>query len=106
MITDDGRRGAPLGQRVPKDVEDTRDLVPLAAASTNSSAAVPIQNQHTLEPLPGNLDQIPEIDKPDLMRRRRRPGAFSRVRDPWLLWGSRMRLFVECHHLPHGGMAI
>jgi hypothetical protein len=106
MIADDSLRGTPLRQRVPKDVEDTRDIVPLAATRSNERATLPIKNQHTVEPVPGNLDEIPEIDKPGLMRGRRRLGAFRRVGDPGLPRRVRMRLLVERHHLPDGGMAI
>jgi hypothetical protein len=105
MITDDGLRGAPLRERVPKDVEDTRDIVPLEAARSDDRATIPINNQHTLEPLPGNLDERPESDTPDLMRRRRRLGALSGVRNTWLPGRSRMRLLVQGDHLPDGGMA-
>ena len=57
MITDDGLRSAPLRQRLPKDVEDTREILPLEATRSNDRATIPIKNQHTVEPLPGNLDE-------------------------------------------------
>jgi hypothetical protein len=106
MIADDGLRGAPLRQRLPKDVEDAREILPLQAARSNDRATIPIKNQHTVEPVPGNLDEIPEIDKPGLMRGRRRLRAFRRVGDPGLPRRVRMRLLGERHHLPDGGMAI
>src|SRR2546423_815536 len=106
MITDDGLRGAPLGQRLPKDVEDTREILPLEAARSDDRATIPIKNQPAIEPLPGNLDKIPEIDKPGLMRGCRRLGAFRRIRDTGLPRWVRMGLLVERNHLPDGGVAI
>jgi hypothetical protein len=106
MIAADSLRGPPLRQRLPKDVEDTRAILPLAATRSNDRATIPIKHQYTVEPVPGNLDARAEIDKPGLMRGRRRLGAFRRVGDPGLSRRVRMRLLVERHHLPDGGMAI
>jgi hypothetical protein len=58
MSTDDGLRGAPLRERVPKDLEDPREILPLEAARSDDGPTVSIKNQHTIEPLPGNLDEI------------------------------------------------
>ena len=105
MITDHGLRGAPLRERVPKDLEDPREILPLEAARAHDGTTIPIKNQHTIEPLPGNLDQIAQVDKPDLMGSRRLLGAFRRVWDTGLPRRVRMGLLVEGHHLPDGGMA-
>src|SRR5262245_24223749 len=106
MITDHGLWGAPLRQRLSKDLHDPAEILPLAAARPHARATVAIQNQRTIEPVPGNLDEIPEIDKPGLMWGGRRLGTFRWIGDPGLPRWARMRLFVECHHLPHGSMAI
>src|ERR671938_1759545 len=106
MITDDGPRGAPLGQRMPKDLEDTRKILPLTAACTHDGPAIAIKDQDAIEPLARDLHQIPEIDKPDLMGRGCRLRAFVRIGTALLRLRARMGLFVERHHLPDGGMAI
>ena len=44
MIPDDGLWGTPLCERVPKDVEDTRKMLPLKAARPDNSPTIAIKN--------------------------------------------------------------
>jgi hypothetical protein len=81
-------------------------MLPRAAACSDDGPTVPINNQPTLEPLSGHLDQRPESDTPDLRRRCRRPGACGGLRDPGLPWRARRRLLRECHPLPDRGRAL
>src|SRR6516165_1734715 len=106
MVTDYGTGGAPPRQGVAKDVEHTREILPLEAAGPYYGATVAIKDQDTIEPLLRYLDQIPHIHKPHLMRGRGLGGAFARVRDSRLSLGAGMRVVIEGDHLPDGGVAI
>src|ERR1044072_6965288 len=81
MVTDHSLRATPLRERLSQDLNDPAEIVPLAAARPHHRTTVSIKNQHTIEPVPGNLDEISEIDEPDLVWGRRRPGAFRWVGD-------------------------
>jgi hypothetical protein len=48
MITDDFLRGAPLRQRLTKDVEETREILPLNASRSDDGPAIAIKDQHTI----------------------------------------------------------
>ena len=58
MVTDHFLRGTPLGQRLTKDLEDAREILPLKAAGADDGPTIAIKDQHTVEPLSVNLDQI------------------------------------------------
>jgi hypothetical protein len=106
MITDDFFRGAPLRQRLPKDVEDTREILSLEASRSNDGPTIAIKNQHTIKPLSINLDQITQVGKPDLMGSRGLLGAFVRIRLAGLpLWVG-MGLLIKGNHLPDRRMPI
>lgn len=106
MVADHFLRGPPLAQGVPKDLEQPRQILAFKAARPNNRAAVAIEDQHAIEPLSLNLHEILHIDKPDLMRRRRLLGAFSRGGETGRGRRRGMRLFVEGDQVPDGGMAI
>src|SRR5215813_7347915 len=106
MITDDFLRGTPLRQRLTKDVEDTREILPLTASRPDDGPTIAIKDQHTIKPLSANLDQIAQVGKPDLMGSRRLLGAFCRVRKMGLPLRVGMGRLVQSHHLPDGRVAI
>src|SRR5262252_6875164 len=106
MVTDHSLRGTPLRERLAKDLHDPAEILPLAAARPHDRTTVAIKNQHTIEPVPGNLDERSEIDEPDLVWGCRRPGAFRWVGDPRLPRRARMRLLIQGDHLPASRMAI
>lgn len=106
MITDDFLGSAPLYQGLPQDVEDTREILPLKATGSDDGPTIAIKDQHTVEPLSVNLDQIAQVNKPDLMGSRRLLGAFCRVWKTGLPRRVGMGLLVEGDHLPDGRVAI
>src|SRR5262245_4735938 len=106
MGTDHSLRGTPLRERLAQDLHDPAEMSPLAAARRYDRTTVSSKNQHTREPGPGNLDEISEIDEPDLVWGCRRPGAFRWGGDPRLPRRARMRLLIQGDHLPDSRMAI
>jgi hypothetical protein len=83
-----------------------REVLPVETPGAHEGPAVAVENQDAVEPVSVDLDEIPEIRKPDLMWSHGLQGPFCGVRAPWLLWWPGMGLFVEGHHLPDGGVAI
>jgi hypothetical protein len=74
-------------------------------SGSHEGSALAVEREDAVEPVPLDLDQIPYIDKPDLMRSGGVPGTFVRIWWAFVPSGW-MRTFVEGHHLPHGGVAI
>ena len=106
MITDDRLRRPPLGNGLPEDLDQRRDMLPIDAAGSHDRSAVAVEDEHAVEPAPVDLDQLPEVGTPDLMGRRGLFGTCVWGERALRARGSERRLFVEGDHLPDGRMAI
>jgi hypothetical protein len=105
MIADDGLRRAPLGDRLAADVDDAGEMLAVEPAGAHEGAAIAVEQEDAVEPVPPARDPIPDIDTPDLMRGRGAPGTFVGIRWACVPRG-RMRTCIEGHPLPHGGVAL
>lgn len=106
MITDDFLRSAPLDDRLGHDLDHAAEILPLTATRSDDGPTRAIKDPHTVEPLPVNLDQLAQVDKPDLLGRRRLLGAFCRGWKTGLPLRVGMGLLVQSDHLPDGRVAI
>lgn len=88
------------------DVEPARERLPLEAAGSDDRPAVPLKEQQAIAPVPIDLDQIPPIHTPDLVRDSRPLRAFLGRRERCLVPGARMGLCIQGHHLPDRGVAV
>jgi hypothetical protein len=95
-----------LGNGLPEDLDQLREILPIEAAGSHDRPAIAIEDEDAVEPAPIDLDQIPEVGKPDLMGSRGLLRPFIRVGPAGLSRGGEMRLFVERDHLPDGRVAI
>jgi len=68
MVTNDFVRGAPPREGMAKNLEQSREILPLKASSPDDGPTIAIKDHHAIEPLSVNLDQIAQVDKPHLMR--------------------------------------
>ena len=106
MVTDDALRGTPLGDRLAEDLAQPREVLPVEAARPDDRPAIAVEDQDTIEPVAVVLDELSQIDKPDLVRRRGVLRTLVRIRQAFLARCRRIGLFVECDHLPDGCMAV
>ena len=106
MITDDGVRRAPLGNRLAADLHHAGEMLAIDAAGPHEGAAIAVTQEDAREPVPVELGQIPHIDEPELVGRCGLLRALVGVREASLSRGRRMGLFLERDHLPDRGVAI
>jgi hypothetical protein len=45
-----------------------REILPIKAAGPDDGAAVAVEDEHAVEPAPVELDLVPDVGEPDLMR--------------------------------------
>ena len=76
IITDNGVRCAPLRDRLAADLDYAGEVLSIEAPGPDDGPTVTVEQQDTVESVPLDLDQIPHIDKPDLMRGRGMLGTF------------------------------
>jgi hypothetical protein len=67
MITHDGMRRAPPGDRLAADLDDAGEVLSVEAAGSHKGPAIAVEQEDTVEPMPLDCDQIPHIDTPVLM---------------------------------------
>jgi hypothetical protein len=106
MVTHDFLGGSPLDEGLMKDLDHPTEILSLGAAGSHTRPAVAIEDEKTREPLALDLDQIPHVDTPHVMGCSRWPRTFCGIGGVGLPLGGGMRLFIEGHDLPHGGVAI
>jgi hypothetical protein len=106
MIADEALWGAPLSDGLAEDLAQPREGLPLEAAGPDNSPTVAIEDQYAIKPLAVDLDEIPQVGKPDLVGSRGLSGAFVGIGDTFRPPCGRMRLFVEGDHLPDRGVAV
>src|SRR5262245_35762222 len=96
---------APLSDRLAEDLDQRREILPIKAAGPDDGPAVAVEDEHAVEPAPVDLDQIPDVGKPDLMGSGGLFGTFVWVERALHARGSGMRLFVKRDHRPDGHIA-
>ena len=106
MIADDGVRRAPPRDGLAKDVAQPREVLPVEAARPDDRPTVAVEDQAAVEPVPVDLDEIPQIGLPNLVRRGGQSGTCIGVGETPGPRGHGMGFFIKGHHLPDGGVAI
>src|SRR5919108_1944694 len=94
--------GRPTGA----DLDDAGEVLPVEAARPDDRPTITVEDQDAVEPLPIDLDEIPDVGEPDLMRGGGQMRTFIRVGEACGALGCGMGLFVEGHQLPHGRVAV
>jgi hypothetical protein len=106
VVADHFVRRAPLGDRLAEDLAQPREVLPLNAPGPDARPTLAIEDQHAIEPLAVDLDEIPQVGKPDVVGSRGLPGAFVGIGETFRPPRGRMRLFVEGHQRPHRRVAV
>jgi hypothetical protein len=70
MVANDTLRGVPLGDCLAEDLAQPREVLPVEAARPDNGPTVAVEDQEALDPLVVDLDEVPQIGKPDLVGRR------------------------------------
>ena len=80
VVADYDVRGAPVGDGLAADLHHAGEVLAIETAGAHNRPTIPVEQEDAVKPMPLELDQIPDIDEPDLVGRRSLPGTFVGVR--------------------------